>query len=366
MSFPVAVIGGTGVFGRYIVEELLASPVDFKITVTGRNPQHFHQTYPNPSKLKFISFDLNQLNEYQKLLKENSLVILAAGPFQYLSTQLAFLAASANTHYFDLCDDPGYLAEILGRSEDLQNISSVLISGLSTLPALSLFLMEKLISEMDFIDEVQIGLFIGNNNLKGPGAVFSAIEGLCRQSHFLMGGNIKEIISWSNPIDFEYPAPIGKIPSYAFPTPDLMFFQKLYSLKNFSARLGFEWSAARASFKIFQALIRRGQTKTVRRLVRLFFPVFSRFHAWGSSRGCVTLKGIGRKNQRSVICRASLMSDQKAQRMASLPAVIAAEALARGEILKNGLLYPHQWISPDLFFERMRGYGMELKLEEIS
>ncbi|HCU25028.1 MAG TPA: hypothetical protein DF383_08425 [Deltaproteobacteria bacterium] len=365
MSFAVTVIGGTGVFGRYIVNELASSPLDFSIRVTGRRAEEFDRHFPKPSRLLYFEkLDLQDRPALEKILQETDLVILAAGPFQDFSPQLPLMAAERGVHYLDICDDPLYLSELLRHRENLAQARSVILSGLSSLPGISIPLAERIAPQFDVIHDIDIGLFIGNKNQKGRGAVFSALRNLHRPVHFIRNGKRQAIPPWSYPVAYSYPAPIGPLCSYSFASPDSLLFPRYYRFDNLSVRVGFEWAPVRWSFSLFKKLIERGRGSWVEKAVDLLFPFFSLSHRIGSELGCVSVTMTGLKQGKFRRIRASLLGDKPGQRMASLPCVIAAEALARGEIHGRGLLDLNQWMPPEQFFQRLEERNMRLLVEE--
>ena len=83
----VLIVGGTGYFGRLLVEDLRRH-TDCELIVAGRN-----------------SADLRNPASLEAALKGASIAICAAGPFQALPTTLAELCLRDGIHYIDLADD---------------------------------------------------------------------------------------------------------------------------------------------------------------------------------------------------------------------------------------------------------------------
>lgn len=366
MAFTVTIVGGTGVFGRYIVEELLKSSIDFKIIVASRDKKQFFRYYSDQPTIQFEQLDLHDDIAVDRILDKTNLMILAAGPFQGLSSHIAIRASQKGVHYIDICDDPTYLSSLYEHKDLFASSKAVALSGLSSLPGISVLLMESIRSQFDHIEDISIGLFIGNKNQKGRAAVTSAIKNLSRAATFIEDGKLRSVSSWSNAIDYAYPAPIGVVPSYSFPTPDAILFSKYYSCKNLSVRVGFEWALARTVFSFFKSVSDFGYQRLVEKITTTLYPIFSMGHFIGSEGGCVSLIVCGTKGDQTINIRASLRSDRKGQRMASIPAVIAAEAIARGELKSAGLLDLNQWIKPDLFFQRMSEKGMMFQIERLA
>lgn len=367
MSFSVLVIGGTGVFGRYIVQDLMASPLDFEITVAARRKSAFDLTFPSRSPgLKFSPCDLAVPGTWQPLVTAHDAVILAAGPFQGIPADLARFAAASGKHYLDLCDDPGYAERLRGMKAEFANARGILLTGLSSLPGISLPLAALAARNLDTVREARVGLFIGNRNRKGRGAVFSALQNLTGTVDIIEGGKLGRVPGWSRRVNYAYPEPIGTVPSYAFASPDPALFAEKFPLETLSVSVGFEWAAARATFRAFKFVADAGGYGLVKRAVKFFFPLFELAHGFGTERGCVSVTLVGTRDGRGHSVCASLYADRKGQRMASLPAVIACEAIAKGEVGKTGLTSLAEWIAPEDFLSRLEAKGMSLMIEDLG
>ncbi|MFO1464302.1 MAG: saccharopine dehydrogenase NADP-binding domain-containing protein [bacterium] len=365
--YPVIVIGGTGVFGRYIVEGLLDSGAPFQVTAAARNRAAFDRHFPQASsRLDFAPVDIGNRNSVEAALAGKELVILAAGPFQELPATVAEVAAERGLHYLDIGDDPAYAAKLADLKPVFQAAGKLCLTGLSSLPGISLPLAASIADRFDRIEKISIGLFIGNKNQKGPGAVMSAIGNLGRPVTVIRRGVRAEVPAWSEGEKFPYPAPIGPVPSYSFNSPDPMVFPDYFPCAELSVKVGFEWALARLSFSIFKFLVRRGAQRLVQATTKLLFPCFALMHYFGSERGAVSVVLTGSKGSRSIRFRASLWGQERSQRMAAMPCVVAAEALVAGECNPSAVSDLLGWLPPASFLDRLAAKGFEVEVEELS
>lgn len=367
MSISVLVIGGTGVFGRLIVSRLLTSPVAFHVTVGCRHPEALARTAPElAAKTNSLYVDLSDADGLKRAAAKHDIVVVAAGPFQGLSANIADTIIQAGAHYIDLCDDPVFLRDIIAKAPLWQGSGRIALTALSSLSGVSLPLAALIAADCCTIQDIRVGLFIGNANRKGHGAVFSALDGLNTTATIYKNGAAKNIPGWSERMGYDYPAPIGMIPSYALPSPDAILFAQRYKFESFAAGVGFEWAAARLAFHFFRAATTYGGHKWVKKFVKTFFPVFELFHITGTKRGCVSVTLKGTRSAQPITRRASLVAEHDGQLMAALPTVIACEALARGDITRDGLLLPDEWMDPAAFLRQMASCGMTLLTEELT
>lgn len=96
----------------------------------------------------------------------------AAGPFQELDRGMVREAVDGGAHWLDIADDAGWFFDLVDDRE-LDALARqrgvAVIPGLSSLPAISGALVRQLSAQ-----QVEIVLWIGNANRKGPAAMSSA------------------------------------------------------------------------------------------------------------------------------------------------------------------------------------------------
>lgn len=97
--------------------------------------------------------------------------ICAAGPFQTLDPAIVRLVVGMGAHWLDISDDRRWyfgLMDDLSLNELAINRNLCVVSGLSSLPAISCALARRLMPP-----HADITLFIGNDNAKGAAAIAS-------------------------------------------------------------------------------------------------------------------------------------------------------------------------------------------------
>jgi hypothetical protein len=141
----IVVLGARGVFGSLLVRELADK---YEVVPMGRDwsGARFQRAYA---------------------------VACTAGPFQQLDRAMVRAAVEAGAHWLDIADDERWFFDLVDDRE-LDALARergvAVIPGLSSLPAVSGALVRRLGSPK----HVDIKLFIGNRNAKGPAAIASA------------------------------------------------------------------------------------------------------------------------------------------------------------------------------------------------
>lgn len=366
MTIPIAVVGGTGTFGRRIVQELLESPLPFRIRVGGRTIARFDDLFAEDiPDLEFQAVDLDDPSTLPGFLDGQKIVILAAGPFQAMQPHLARQAARLGVHYIDLADDPGYVQKMIALAPELERSGKQFLIGLGSLPGLSLRLADSIWHRFDRVDEISIGLFIGNKNRRGPGSVRSALEGLARPVPLIRGGVEQPSRAREFKRRFDFPDPIGPVSSFLIDSPDRLLFPASFNVNRLEARVGFEGTWARRGVALFKQIADWGGLGLVLRALPALLALASADRG-GTDRGCVSVMLKGERDGGRLTLRASLYADKQGQRLASLPAVIAAEALAAGESLPAPPAAPLNWMATPVFLERMSLHGIDHRIDPVG
>lgn len=348
---PICIYGGTGVFGRHMVEELLNSSVPFHITVASRDEAKFRKYFKGPNgRLVFKKSNLRDLPSVNATLANQKMAILAAGPFKDFTTEIVKIAAKRGVHYLDICDWPPYYLGVQSLEDEIKNAGIVCLCGLSSLPGISVPLFCMIQEEFDHIEAIQIGLFIGNKNQKGLGAMTSVLEAP---------------VSELKVTPFNYPEPIGPCPSFPMVSPDFAAFSTFTAFEKLSVCVGFEWSWARAGYSLLRRLSKGSRIFPIKRLLSLLSPTINFMNFIGTERGCVSVVVKGFKQGKKKTMRTSLIGHEKGQRMAIFPCVLAAEAIARGECKARGFVGLHQWMNPEDLVQNMVQRGFEYKKERL-
>lgn len=169
----ILILGGYGGFGARLSHELAAR--GHYILVAGRNLQkaeHFCETIENTEP---VQADRN--GDVGKIFEQHQpdLLIDAAGPFQDSGYQLVQQCITAAIPYLDLADGRDFVCGI-GTLNDAATAAGVpVISGASSVPALSGSVVRHLAAEVDQIEAIEMAISASNKATAGP-SVSKAIQ----------------------------------------------------------------------------------------------------------------------------------------------------------------------------------------------
>src|SRR4029434_1973641 len=166
-------------------------------------------------------------------------------------------------------DWPPYYFGLKEASPQFQDAGLVCIPGLSSLPGISVPLLLLLQEEFDRIEEIRVGLFIGNRNRKGLGAMVSALGSGATRS-----------------FDFPFPEPLGSFPAFPLSTPEEKILPMISPGANCRVGVSLEWRLARRIVCLLRRFGQGGKGARVESLLSFFLPVLRLLSFGGSERGC--------------------------------------------------------------------------------
>lgn len=166
----VLVLGGYGGFGGRAA--VLLAGAGFAVTVAGRSEAKARAFCARHSALRLRA---RQLDRIEGLGGETPwLVIDAAGPFQGQDYRLVKAAIAAGAHYLDLADGRAFVTGIGAFDAAAKAAGVVVLSGASSLPALSAAVCDRLAEGVTRVSAIDAALSAGNR-IAGGASVTRAI-----------------------------------------------------------------------------------------------------------------------------------------------------------------------------------------------
>lgn len=179
----VLVFGGYGGFGGRLA--VLLAEAGFAVTVAGRSAAKARAFCASHPELKLRA---RALDRGAGLAGETPwLVVDAAGPFQGLDYRLVKAAIAAGAHYLDLADARGFVCGIGAYDEAAKAAGVVILSGASSLPALSAAVCGRLAEGLTRVSAIDAALSAGNR-IAGGVSVTRAILSCVGQPMLLWRG----------------------------------------------------------------------------------------------------------------------------------------------------------------------------------
>ena len=225
----VLVLGGYGFFGHRICASLAGNP-SIRLLVAGR---HHDRALETTRRLgldteRALVLDTNH-RDFGRLLQESGAEILihTAGPFQQQDYRVARAAIAAGCHYIDLADGRQFVAGIAALDDDARKRDVSVISGASSVPALSSAVVDRYRPQFARLESIELAISSG---ARAPGlATVQGIFGYAGHPfHYWSQGEWVTAHGWLGLRRHRFPPPLGARWLSRCDIPDLALFPGRY------------------------------------------------------------------------------------------------------------------------------------------
>lgn len=193
-AFHVLLVGASGVFGSRLAERLAVEP-DVALTLAGRRQAPLDAVREAIGGGAVRCLDRDRVEPRD--LAGYDLVIDAAGPFQSSGTRLVEAAIGAGVDYLDLADGRAWVVEFAGRFDAQARVAGVtLVTGASSIPALSHAAIDRLVAGWSAIDAIRIGIFPGNRAPRGRAVVEAILSYAGKPVRVWSNGAWRQLWGW--------------------------------------------------------------------------------------------------------------------------------------------------------------------------
>lgn len=176
----VVVLGASGVFGSRAVRRL-AHDDRFQLVLAGRRIDALETLRDalGDATIEIASIDVDAADFAEHLAAlRPQLLIHTAGPFQGRDYRVAEACIACASHYIDLADARDFVCGIGALDERARDAGCMVITGASSVPALSAAVVDALAPRFARIDSIEHAINPGNRTPRGDATV-AAILGYC-------------------------------------------------------------------------------------------------------------------------------------------------------------------------------------------
>jgi hypothetical protein len=191
-SLPkVVVYGGSGFFGRYIVQDLLKHSNAY-VVVVSRMPNANHFVGFGNRVHCYIS-DSSNRESVLALLDNAKVLINCTGPFQGMALDLLEACIQKRVHYIDVADDRDFVERAYRLKPQIEAAGITAFIGCSVVPGLSTLLTRRCVQELGGLDTVRIFITPGTRFTRGIGSFECLLatvgEAVCRDKTWPKGND---------------------------------------------------------------------------------------------------------------------------------------------------------------------------------
>ncbi len=330
----VLILGGYGGFGARLSRRLAQD--GWSVIVAGRNQQkasQFAATLPNGLG---VAADRNaELASLLGTLRPD-LLVDAAGPFQDSDYRVPTACIAAGVDYLDLADARAFVCGIGGLYAAAIAANVVVISGASSVPALSGAVLRELCTDLETVDSVGMAISASNRATAGASVASAILSYAGKSLKLWRGRKWQTAYGWQSfrRITFEIAGvpTIKRLVALAdVPDHDIVP-DRLPGKPATSFFAGPEFAFQLRSIALLGWLVRLGWLGSLAPLAKWLLPL-QRMTGWaGSDRSAMLVETKGRRDGKPAAICWTLIADRGDG--PEIP-VLAAQLLARRLALKD-------------------------------
>jgi saccharopine dehydrogenase-like NADP-dependent oxidoreductase len=293
----VLVLGGYGFFGQRIAAAL-ASSNSLQVLVGGRDLERANVAVrgmglSTEHAVVLDAYDSHLAQTLQRL--EVDLLIHTAGPFQGQDYSVARAAIAAGCHYIDLADGRQFVSGIGTLSAPASEAGVTVISGASSVPALSSAVVDRYLPKFRLLDVIRIAISSGAR-VPGSATVRGVFSYAGKPIKTWQDGRWVDAYGWLNFSRHRFPPPLERRWLGSCDVPDLELFPKRYpTARTVTFQAGFASDLGHLVVWGLARLVKTGVLTDMRRFASPLSRVSRWFEPILSDKGgmFVTLEGEG-------------------------------------------------------------------------
>jgi saccharopine dehydrogenase-like NADP-dependent oxidoreductase len=358
----ILVLGGYGFFGGRICAALARNP-RIQLIIAGRSAEKAtalaYQVGLRAENARALDAASPQFSQTLSKLAVNTL-IHTAGPFQGQDYSVAQAAIQAGANYLDLADGREFVGGI-GKLDAAARAANVaVVSGASSLPALTSAVVDRYLQDFARLDSVRSGITSG---ALVPGlATMRAVLGYCGQSfRVLENGQWVTVHGWLDTVEHNFPKPVGPRLLGRCDVPDLDLLPRRYpSLKTASFHAGFASQSAHRGVERLAMLVRDGKLKSALPFARALNTIARWLQPIVSDRGAmfVTMEGLHDNGAPLKLTWNLVARENDGPNIPCAAAIALANKLASGRALPPGAMPCMGLLNVDELMEPLKGLSI--------
>jgi hypothetical protein len=358
----ILVLGAYGFFGSRICTALVRNP-RIQLILAGRDlakaTAFAYQLGLTADQARALDATDPQLALQLHKLGVNVL-IHTAGPFQGQRYEVARAAIKAGCHYLDLADGREFVAGITALDADARAAGVSIVSGVSSLPALSSAVVDRYRDQFARLDVIRVGITSG---AVLPGmATIRAILGYCgKPFRTLEDGTWINVHGWLDTRVHEFPKTVGPRPISRCDVPDLELLARRYpGVKTVSFHAGFASNTGHRLVERLAILVRDGHLKSAAPFAGVLSLLGRWMQPFFSDRGAmfVRLEGLHENGAPLGLTWNLVARENDGPNIPCAPAIALANKFAAGAKLPAGAMPCMGLLTVDDLMEPLKGMSI--------
>lgn len=347
MTLRVLIIGGAGAFGSRIAW-LLRNDRGLELVLAGRDKGKLaaacRKLIEAGAAATPLTLDISR-EDLAPILRDHQIdfVIHTAGPFQSQHHDVPRACIAAGVDVIDLADSHTYVDQIRHFDTAAKTAGCAVISGASSVPALSSAAVDSLGAGLPEIRSIVTRISPGNRAPRGLAVVKAILSYVGRPIPGWNDGLPAQRIGWSNlhrrTLSIPGLAPLRNRWFSACDAPDLTLFpQHVPQLKVVEFYAGLELSILHLGLSLLSWLPRKRYIASLRPFAGVLRFIAALFYPFGSDRGGMTVEVEGRAADGKAVLRRWTLIAEKGDgvNVPCLAAVVLTRRRRQGRVLPPG------------------------------
>ena len=370
MYMNIIVFGGYGNFGRRICESL-AQLDDVRLVIAGRNLQKAKSLSDRLNRSANCESTYAELDGSDKDLSIQlrdlhiELVINASGPFQGQDYSIAKACIDAGINYLDLADSRDFVSGIRQLDEPAKQAGVSIITGVSTVPALSSVVVESFLKEFAALEEYYAGITPGYQTERGDATTAGILSYVGKPIQIMNSGKRKTVTALQGLHAYDYGNIFGRRLLGYVDVPDLELFPQRFSdLRDVRFYSGLEIRFMHLLLWCMTWLCRWNIVKNWARLAKPIIRISHLFDRMGTPDGgmFIELRGKDNNNNQKEIVWHLYAFDGDGPYVPTIPVIVLVKKLLNGEAFLKGAYPCLAMFSLDEFFDVASNWKIEQRV----
>jgi hypothetical protein len=333
----VIVIGGLGLFGLTIVEQLRQSGIVAQSASRGAGAE--------------LRVDANDPDSIRLVMRAGDVVIDAAGPFHERSTSLIESAIDIGFDVVDINDNLRYAESVLALQSRIDAVGIRVLSSASSVSAVA----ATIVRHSGIEQPIRITMYLApaSRHTANAGTALSLIQTIGQRVRMLRDGELQSSVGWSESRRFPMTPPIGPICGRLFESADSLYLPRIWPTLQ-DVGMYVDTNIPGINLLLWLAAKSNGVRSVLRRGVRIGAAIARRVGTSAGGIGCEIEDAAGR------VVRYAISAPRNSYLTAVAPAVLAACAIAEDHFPERGLIMPDRYCEAAKLFAFLRAAGIDV------
>ncbi len=332
----VLVLGGYGGFGARVSLRLAAAGHD--VLVAGRDLGKAQALCMGGARLSPVVVDRNTGVVEALAQFQPTVLVDAAGPFQGSDWHVPKACIVAGVHYFDLADSREFVLGIEALNKAAQAAGVVVVTGASSVPALSGSVVRQLVQGMERVSAIEVAISASNRAAAGASVAAAILHGVGQPLRLWRGGRWQLAHGWQwlerQAFSLDGGPSLGQRWVALCDVPDLALLPKrVLGEPATTFKAGTELAFQNGALWGVSWLVRWGWLTSIRSMARWLLPLQGITQTLGSDRSGMLVRVFGWRDRVRVERRWTLVaSDGDGPEIPAMAAPLLVNALAEGHL----------------------------------